>query len=237
MFLKSESELADRLVRLTASSFSSSAANATPSYKNSGSKITASNLDDDIIDHDFLEKLAKDAGGQLLDESTSPIYESPHLSVPTGLSRMESKFIDFTDALLTSTSSLVSGSHLHLGGEEVDRIVAQVQDQVHLERKYGDAQATASSSLEDRIKKLAQDPPKMVTHSSAPPLTLGSVPKPPDDLLVKRHIDDDPDSWCCICNENATMMCLECDDDKYCDKCCREHLREELDHKPRRFVR
>jgi hypothetical protein len=43
---------------------------------------------------------------------------------------------------------------------------------------------------------------------------------------------EDDDQWCCICNEDAILSCLGCDDDLYCRKCWNEgHLsmdKEEL---------
>lgn len=36
---------------------------------------------------------------------------------------------------------------------------------------------------------------------------------------LPKYTDDDIDTWCCICNEDATVRCLGCDGDLYCDGC------------------
>ncbi|GAB7347438.1 hypothetical protein MBLNU459_g4357t1 [Dothideomycetes sp. NU459] len=39
---------------------------------------------------------------------------------------------------------------------------------------------------------------------------------------LPKYTDEDIDSWCCICNEDATVRCLGCDYDLYCDGCWKE---------------
>lgn len=36
---------------------------------------------------------------------------------------------------------------------------------------------------------------------------------------LPTYTDEDIDSWCCICNEDATVKCLGCDGDLYCGEC------------------
>ncbi|WWD08121.1 hypothetical protein V865_006232 [Kwoniella europaea PYCC6329] len=52
--------------------------------------------------------------------------------------------------------------------------------------------------------------------------------------------DDDTDSWCCICNKDATLICLGCDDDLYCEGCWKDGHGtgegQERGHKAKRFV-
>ncbi|UKZ75282.1 hypothetical protein TrVFT333_002958 [Trichoderma virens FT-333] len=61
--------------------------------------------------------------------------------------------------------------------------------------------------------------------------SLPSVPssKPSaGDKPIKRltsktdYTDDDIDSWCTVCLNDATLRCLGCDDDPYCTRCWRE---------------
>ncbi|WVR04280.1 hypothetical protein IAU60_001280 [Kwoniella sp. DSM 27419] len=52
--------------------------------------------------------------------------------------------------------------------------------------------------------------------------------------------DQDADSWCCICNADATIICAGCDDDLYCEECWRDGHGvgdgQERGHKARKFV-
>ncbi|KAL2757038.1 hypothetical protein ACRALDRAFT_2026970 [Sodiomyces alcalophilus JCM 7366] len=57
-------------------------------------------------------------------------------------------------------------------------------------------------------------------------LGLPSVPTAkPTDKTVKRlttttgYTDDDAETWCTVCLEDATLRCLGCDDDVYCTRC------------------
>ncbi|QRW17762.1 hypothetical protein RhiXN_02686 [Rhizoctonia solani] len=76
------------------------------------------------------------------------------------------------------------------------------------------------------------------------PLVTAKVPGAPkldiEGWRVKR--DDDPDSWCSICNADATLQCEEepCDGDLYCKKCFTEgHPKDDLEmsqHKPKSWT-
>lgn len=39
---------------------------------------------------------------------------------------------------------------------------------------------------------------------------------------LEQYTDEDIESWCCICNEDATVRCLGCDGDLYCGECWNE---------------
>lgn len=65
--------------------------------------------------------------------------------------------------------------------------------------------------------------PKTITDS----LGLPSAPtsKPTDKLLPtlqKKFTDEEVDSWCIICQDDATVKCLGCDGDLYCADCWKE---------------
>ncbi|KAM3502842.1 hypothetical protein MY11210_008940 [Beauveria gryllotalpidicola] len=60
-------------------------------------------------------------------------------------------------------------------------------------------------------------------------LNLPSVPtsrpsvQPVSRLQTRTgYTDDDVDSWCTVCLEDATLQCLGCDDDVYCARCWHE---------------
>ena len=69
-------------------------------------------------------------------------------------------------------------------------------------------------------------------------LSLPSVRKPATKALAPpKYTDEEIDSWCVICNEDATVRCLGCDGDLYCQACWDEGHRgkdvgfEERTHK------
>lgn len=39
---------------------------------------------------------------------------------------------------------------------------------------------------------------------------------------LPKYTDEDMESWCCICNEDATVKCMGCDGDLYCNECWSE---------------
>ncbi|KAG0264652.1 hypothetical protein DFQ27_001104 [Actinomortierella ambigua] len=73
---------------------------------------------------------------------------------------------------------------------------------------------------------------------------LGPPPKPIDLQELTGGLDDEnPDDWCCICNEDAAWKCPGCDNDLYCSECFREsHVGPDADwelkrHRPMAFVK
>lgn len=58
-----------------------------------------------------------------------------------------------------------------------------------------------------------------------------------------KYTDEEIETWCIICNDDATVRCLGCDGDLYCDSCWTEGHRgedagfEERMHKAVRFVK
>lgn len=51
--------------------------------------------------------------------------------------------------------------------------------------------------------------------------------KPPVASNLQKRIDDEVDTWCIICQDDATLKCLGCDDDLYCQRCWNEGHRGE----------
>ncbi|CAE6456759.1 unnamed protein product [Rhizoctonia solani] len=76
------------------------------------------------------------------------------------------------------------------------------------------------------------------------PVVTAKVPGVPkldiEGWRAKR--DDDPDSWCCICNADATLQCVgeTCDGDLYCSNCFAEgHPKDDPEmskHKPKSWT-
>ncbi|KAH5407639.1 hypothetical protein HBI32_147870 [Parastagonospora nodorum] len=51
--------------------------------------------------------------------------------------------------------------------------------------------------------------------------------KPPIGSNLQKCIDDEIDTWCIICQDDATLKCLGCDSDLYCQLCWTEGHRGE----------
>ncbi|EME43770.1 hypothetical protein DOTSEDRAFT_62362 [Dothistroma septosporum NZE10] len=80
------------------------------------------------------------------------------------------------------------------------------------------------SELEARFSKLGMNgldlpsAPTVHPSSSKPKVTASMKPK----SSLPTYTDEDIDSWCCICNEDAEVRCLGCDGDIYCQQCWKE---------------
>ncbi|KAK4629086.1 Abscission/NoCut checkpoint regulator [Fulvia fulva] len=80
------------------------------------------------------------------------------------------------------------------------------------------------SELEARFSKLGLNgldlpsAPTAQPSSSKPKVTASLKPK----SNLPTYTDEDIDSWCCICNEDAEIRCLGCDGDLYCQQCWNE---------------
>lgn len=88
------------------------------------------------------------------------------------------------------------------------------------------ARTKIEADLDDISARLAR-----LNSPSDAALDLPSVPSgrpTPGAKPIKRltarsgYTDDDVDSWCTVCLEDATLRCLGCDDDPYCARCWRE---------------
>ncbi|KAF2132520.1 hypothetical protein P153DRAFT_382144 [Dothidotthia symphoricarpi CBS 119687] len=67
--------------------------------------------------------------------------------------------------------------------------------------------------------------------------------KPPIQSNLQAKLDEEIDTWCIICQDDATLRCMGCDDDLYCQNCWMEGHKgesagfEERSHKAVLFVR
>lgn len=84
------------------------------------------------------------------------------------------------------------------------------------------------SELEARFSKLGLALPS--TPSSAPSTkakaqhkaNIAALNKSKAKSNLPKYTDEDIDSWCCICNEDGEVKCLDCDGDLYCNNCWNE---------------
>ncbi|KAF9123398.1 hypothetical protein BGW39_009003 [Mortierella sp. 14UC] len=134
--------------------------------------------------------------------------------------------------------------------DEASRLITQLREESQLESKYGNLDEARMKDLHSRsedLKKGIQSLSSVRSNASKASSTDDGLGPPPaavglDEL---RGVDDDenPDNWCCMCNEDATWTCPGCDDDNYCEECFREsHIGPEADwemkkHRPRPFVK
>jgi len=70
---------------------------------------------------------------------------------------------------------------------------------------------------EFKIHTINENIPKKKNNMTS----IGSPPKPIDSSEFGLN-DNDPNTWCCICNEDAIIKCKDCDGDLYCQPCFNE---------------
>jgi len=86
--------------------------------------------------------------------------------------------------------------------------------------------STAIADLTARMAALRNSPDRSELLPSVPT----SQPSKPSKSVLRltsktAYTDDDMDSWCTVCLEDATLRCQGCDGDVYCTRCWREmHL-------------
>lgn len=90
-------------------------------------------------------------------------------------------------------------------------------------------QLLEEDKLDDRV---AADGFQVPTGTKLQPkLTTNTISEKPhmDDLKhdpPRPQTDPDELAWCCICNEDAVLRCVDCDNDLYCKRCFREGHRD-----------
>ncbi|KAL6912703.1 hypothetical protein ACHAPO_007299 [Fusarium lateritium] len=105
-----------------------------------------------------------------------------------------------------------------------------------------------SADIDDITARLAalRAPSPDAESSFALPSVPTSKPsgKPVNRLTTRtNYADDDVESWCTVCLEDATLRCPECDDDVYCTRCWYEMHRgpqagfDERSHKAVQFTK
>ncbi|KAJ3252012.1 Abscission/NoCut checkpoint regulator [Boothiomyces macroporosus] len=137
-----------------------------------------------------------------------------HIKLP------QASFVDFDQVVDEITKSPSKPEPL---SEEADLLLKQIKDEVKLESKYGPVEKDELQKFERRLSQLKDFKVDKTAVKNKKP--VGSVPVAPkiDDFK------DGTDGWCCICNEDGQVVCKECDDDVYCNRCFREGHKDNLE--------
>ncbi|KAK5087989.1 hypothetical protein LTS08_004949 [Lithohypha guttulata] len=97
------------------------------------------------------------------------------------------------------------------------------------------SEVTADDNLASRLASL--------NLPSVPTTTMSEPAKPTQKQQSKGYTDDEIESWCVICNDDASLVCAGCDGDLYCTKCWLEGHKgpdaghEERTHRAKEYVR
>nr|XP_006128741.1 abscission/NoCut checkpoint regulator isoform X1 [Pelodiscus sinensis]XP_006128742.1 abscission/NoCut checkpoint regulator isoform X1 [Pelodiscus sinensis]XP_006128743.1 abscission/NoCut checkpoint regulator isoform X1 [Pelodiscus sinensis]XP_014431816.1 abscission/NoCut checkpoint regulator isoform X1 [Pelodiscus sinensis] len=113
--------------------------------------------------------------------------------------------------------------------EAIQRVLKQLTEEAALDEASGfnipADQATRPATSRQFLPKKAK------LKNQIPAATGGT--KKPSRIATAEDSDDEELPWCCICNEDATLRCHDCDDDLYCQRCFREG-HDEFDRKEHR---
>ncbi|CEP16562.1 hypothetical protein [Parasitella parasitica] len=108
------------------------------------------------------------------------------------------------------------GGDEFVGTDESEELIKKLQQENALDAKYEQFARERDSDLEKRYHGLKKDAPSFSNAQNDENKPKGSAPKP----LTTTDLHDEIDDWCCICNDDATIECLGCEDDnKYCKEC------------------
>ncbi|KAI9012122.1 hypothetical protein CLU79DRAFT_770628 [Phycomyces nitens] len=189
-------------------------------------------IPDDLVNEDEdVEKLLAEL--DLLNDSDSEgLLDSDLLGSLTSKDQKAQKDkLDSLEAAFLGTQA-ASGSL----DDESHALIRRIQEESALDEKYAVFSKKRDEDLEERYKALQKDcnfsshdnddtllptNPKTQVNSGKP---RGSVPS----AFTMDEIYSETDDWCCMCNDDASIICRGCDDDKYCKKCFYEGHRGEM---------
>ncbi len=130
-----------------------------------------------------------------------------------------------------SGSSSAQASNLPKQNEcTSDDIIKKISEEIKIEEEYGDFEQDEIKKLENRLKSL-QSAGKTINDKEG--ISIGDEKAkevdPTEELVRKLLADaelaekkkkiDEMDTWCCLCNNDATLKCIDCDKELYCSRC------------------
>ncbi|KAF9406658.1 hypothetical protein BGZ94_003012 [Podila epigama] len=194
---------------------------------------------------------------QDLERTLSKFLQTHHVAPSSSSSSAASTLAQeqqFGDHLDRLSGFSYSGGGL---GDDADAstMIEQARAEAAIESRHGTMDQHRMRDLEARHHELKKGVQSLGLKASTVPKedALGPPPAAVDlnELRSRGGAggagghdgDENPDDWCCICNEDATWTCPGCDDDHYCDACFREsHIGPDSDwemrkHRPRPFFK
>ncbi|KNE62142.1 hypothetical protein AMAG_07387 [Allomyces macrogynus ATCC 38327] len=111
---------------------------------------------------------------------------------------------------------------------EAGRLLQKALDAVRLEAQHGrpadaDEDGEEYDALAQRLAALKTGAP---APTKSPVTSLGPPPVTPPAVSGSRSalgaLLDEDELVCCICNDDATVICVDCDEDMYCAACFRQ---------------
>jgi len=100
----------------------------------------------------------------------------------------------------------------------VRRIIEQTASEMELDDE--------DRQIEQRLKQLKSDMPALGSTSTTKKWSWQI-----EEERLAREQEEAMEKWCCICNDNGNVRCINCDMDVFCNRCFREqHGRNNIDH-------
>lgn len=122
--------------------------------------------------------------------------------------------------------------------QQPEDVIKRIMDEVEIEKEHGDFEQQELERLEKRLAELKAnnkatgDQSEPRTSSNTDELKPVSKEIDPADALMKKLLqeaeisqkqkaqeEEEEDTWCCLCNDDATLKCLDCEDDPFCTRC------------------
>lgn len=89
---------------------------------------------------------------------------------------------------------------------------------------------------EEEIDLINQIKDQIILEQNQPHPKSIDLGIPPEPFRLEDLVDE-TQNWCCICNEDGSLQCTDCDEDVYCPRCFRDGHAEDLELRKHRTKR